>query len=54
MNQNYNDYLRIIDNTIEISHKLGKARSSVSVGIILNGINYIIPLISQYDPSWNN
>lgn len=54
VSQNYNNYLRSIDNTIEISHKLGRARPSVSVGIILNGINYIIPLTSQYDPSWNN
>ncbi|MDO3411493.1 type III toxin-antitoxin system ToxN/AbiQ family toxin [Saccharibacillus sp. CPCC 101409] len=54
MSQNYNNYLRRIDHKIEMSHKEGKSRPSVSVGIMLNGINYIIPLTSQYDSNWNN
>lgn len=54
MNQNYNNYLRRIDHRIEMSPKEGKSRPSVSVGVVLNGINYIIPLTSQYDTNWNN
>ncbi|MGE7191740.1 type III toxin-antitoxin system ToxN/AbiQ family toxin [Lysinibacillus fusiformis] len=54
MNENYNNFLRGIDKKVQMSHKQGKARPSISVGIVFNGHNYIIPLTSQYDSRWNN
>lgn len=54
INSNYNNYLRGIDPRVYISEKNKKGRPSVSIGIKLNGHNYVIPLTSQYDSSWNN
>ncbi|MGH0567385.1 type III toxin-antitoxin system ToxN/AbiQ family toxin [Bacillus cereus] len=54
MENNYNNYLRNIDDKVRLNTKRGKNRPSVTVGIVLNGHNYIIPLTSQHDPKWKN
>lgn len=54
VNEDYNTYLMGLDSKISPSKKDGKERPSVSVGIKLNGHNYIIPITSQYDSKWNN
>lgn len=54
IDSNYNNFLRGIDPNVCISEKSKKNRPSVSIGIKLNGHDYVIPLTSQYDSSWNN
>lgn len=54
MKDNYNNYLRGIDDKVRLNTKNGRNRPSVAVGIVLNGHNYIIPLTSQHDTKWNN
>lgn len=54
MKDNYNNYLRGIEDKVRLNTKNGKGRPSVSVGIVLNGHNYIIPLTSQNNPKWNS
>lgn len=55
INKSYNTYLHSLDNKISPSVKEnGNERPSISVGIKLNGHNYIIPITSQYNNKWSN
>lgn len=54
MKDNYNNYLRGIDDKVRLNTKNGKNRPSIAVGLVLNGHNYIIPLTSQHDSRWKN
>lgn len=54
VDSNYNNYLRGIAPRLYISGKNNKNRPSVSIGIKLNGHDYVIPLTSQNDPKWSS